>query len=114
MIKILTYSSNRYEKNNYYIGADLIKQYLVDNGYNCIVDNFTVHLYPPDDGNHYVNKYMVNTDFSKDVPEIHQLEPIIQIIKNYRNDNELLDGVEKYFTDNEMENIEILSKYADE
>lgn len=112
-VRIITHSSNRYEKLNYYFGTDLLKQYLMDNGFKCIVRNFTIHLYPPDDGFHYVNRKIVNTDFSKEIPEIYQLEPIIQVIQNYRNGDDLLSGIDKYFTDDEMENIHLLIDFID-
>jgi len=113
MIKLLSFSTIRFQKLDYYVGIDIIKQYLVNKGYPTTTDNFTLSLYPPDDGAKFVVKKPILYDnFDKAIPEIYQLQPIIQLIKNYQNNNDLLKDISKYFTDFEMDNIKNLIEYT--
>jgi hypothetical protein len=112
MIGILTFSSNRYDKINYYLGADIISQYLIDHGFKSRVMNFTVHLYQPDSGDNFVRKVVTYNDYEHMVPDLHQLPAIMQVIKNYKDGKDLLYELNQYFTDLEFETLIELIDFA--
>lgn len=111
MIRLISYSTNRFQASEYYLGVDLIKQHLIDNGHRVTSNNITIESYPYTVAR-FKTKEKTFDDFQSQIPEIFQLKPIIQLIQNYKNNDDLLKNTNMYFTDLEFKNLNGVIDYA--
>lgn len=111
MIHLISYATNRYDSLQYYIGLDIIEEYMQIHGFKTTNNNFVVNLYHTDLGYTFRQSKIEYGD-DCGVPEIINLPAVVQIISNYENDIDLMTDLDKYMHPLEIENLKKLKEFT--